>query len=226
MDFIANLRRLGYEGKVSAIRQTHEQGIGNAGTKVIETAIGDQNIPVAGQDESGDPNAAEAGPHVEVLGQAKTVSHHALIGLPALSRDELEQRILMLRSAEEDVEKLIDERAVRWKRKARQDSSGHALEQATLKTGADSLNNQVSQSMGKAGRKIQPKDSPKRNAHDGGFFKAEKIDQFGQIVGKIGQFKWSAQGETVPFSPELITDDAEMPGQNCGKWPQKAKTSR
>ena len=68
--------------------------------------------------------------HVELFHQAQPVGHHALVGLPALPGDKLEQRAGLLTTTEEEVEKLVDEGVVRWQGKAR-DNTVPATRQET-----------------------------------------------------------------------------------------------
>src|SRR5207244_8769827 len=80
--------------------------------------------------------------NVEALHQAETMRHDALIGLPALPRNETEERIWALATAKEQVKELVDERIVMRQRIVVEDPSRHALQQAALEASACSLNDQ------------------------------------------------------------------------------------
>src|SRR5207237_1324816 len=81
--------------------------------------------------------------------------HHALVGLPALPGDELDQRARPLPAAEEQVEELVDERVVRRQRVAGQDEAGHPLQQAALEPAAGPLDHQAAEPVRKPGRELQ-----------------------------------------------------------------------
>ena len=69
--------------------------------QIAQTRLGDEDIAVACQDQRGYADLIEPVGHVELLHQPKAVRHHALIGLPALPCDELEEGTGTLPTAKE-----------------------------------------------------------------------------------------------------------------------------
>ena len=60
----------------------------------------DKQIALAGQDQRWRVNAAKPACHIEALDQAEAMGHDALVSLPTLPRDELDQRPRTLLAAE------------------------------------------------------------------------------------------------------------------------------
>src|SRR5438094_7172937 len=87
--------------------------IGQTGGQFAETLRRNEQVTLAGQDVGRGGHARQAGGEVEPLDEMQAVGHDALVRLPALSGDELEQRA-RLATAEKQVEELIDERAIGW----------------------------------------------------------------------------------------------------------------
>src|SRR6516165_5923033 len=108
--------------------------------------------------------------------------HDALVSLPALPRDEVEQWPLFLLAAEEQVEELIDKGIVRRQGIARQDHSGDSLEQPALKSRACALHHQPAEPMRKATRKFQGQDTPERDAHHCGPLQTMPFQKLAQIL--------------------------------------------
>src|ERR1022692_4861324 len=122
---------------MTTVRQASETDVGD-GVKQRRHALGgDEHIPVAGENKRRRLDEAKLLFDVEFLDQAKAMRHDALIGLPNLPGHKLEQRIVLLPTAEEQVEKLIDERAILGQRKPGQDRTGDLLDQSPFIASTD-----------------------------------------------------------------------------------------
>src|SRR5262249_7768774 len=144
---------LGHEGQMSAARKGDDSRIRNAVAQIGEAARRYQQIAVASHEQRGNANALHAAIQAEPLGEVEPVRHHALVRLPALSSDEMEERSRFLLAAEQEIEELIDERTVVGQRIAGKDHSGHLLQQAALKPGTRSLDHKFAEPKRKAGSK-------------------------------------------------------------------------
>jgi hypothetical protein len=147
--------------------------------------FGDEQVSVAGQDQRRYANAVQSRGHIEPLNEPETMGHDALIGLPALPSDELEERPRPLSAAEEQVEELIDKGIIRGQRIPREDEAGHRLKQTMLETGADALHSERAEPAGKPGCEFQAQDPAERDAQQGGTLKAMPVEDFCQILNKV-----------------------------------------
>src|SRR6266542_5208306 len=129
--FFGHPSRLRHEGEMPGIGQTHQARAFQPVAEGLEALPGYEQVAVACEQQGRHPDATEPVDDVELLDQSEAMRHHALIGLPALGRHELEQRPLLL-AAKEEVEELIDEGVVYRQQKTRPDRAGHLLEQAAL----------------------------------------------------------------------------------------------
>jgi hypothetical protein len=111
----------------------------NPVTKLSQTAFGHKKIAITREDERGHVDSLETARDVELLDQAEAVGHDALIGLPALLGDELEQGARLLARAKKQIEKLIDEGIVGRQWIAGKHDPGHLLKQAALEAASRSL---------------------------------------------------------------------------------------
>ena len=152
--------------------------------------------------------------------------HDALIGLPALARDEVEKRIRPVPATEEQVEKLVDKRIVRRERIAFEHPSGDALEQTALETCARALDNQSIEPVGKAGGKLQGNDATERNAANYRALQAAPMQKLVQIGNEILQFEAATQRKAVVLAAELIANDPVVLRQNARHWTKQLKTAR
>src|SRR5437773_372583 len=73
--FARHLLRLRHKGEMPAIRQAHQQGLGNAGTELTEASVRHENVSRARQNQGGNPYSFEAATHVELFYQLKTMCH-------------------------------------------------------------------------------------------------------------------------------------------------------
>jgi hypothetical protein len=154
------------------------------------------------------------------------MGHDALVRLPALSGDKLEQRPWLLAAAEKEVKELVDKRVVGRKRIAGQNGSRQALQQTTFETRAHPLDNQILEPIRKPCGKLQRHEPTERNAKYSRTLQAVPIQELSQILNQVWQAESLAQRETVVFAPELITDYAKVRGQQLSQRTKQFEATR
>jgi hypothetical protein len=104
---------LGYEGQVPATGQAYVLRLVNAGSQFAQALGRDEEISVAGQDQRRYADMVKSARYIELFHEPEAMRHDALIGLPALPSDELEEGTGPLPAAEEQVEELVNEGVIR-----------------------------------------------------------------------------------------------------------------
>src|SRR5439155_27193625 len=157
--------------------------------------------------------------------EPEAVRHDALIGLPALARDELEERSRLLPAAEEQIKELIDEGIIGRQRISCKHQAGHCLQQAALETGTRALNRQGPQAMRIPSRELEAQDSTKGDTQKGRTFQIMPVQKFSQVRNQVLQIEAAPQREAIIFAAELIADHPEMSGQQSGQGTEKSKAA-
>lgn len=220
-DLAGYLARLRDESQVAAVFQRHELGAGNPVAKVPPGAVGYQHVPVADHDLGGDADAVEPILEVELLGQLKAMGHDALVGAPALLRDEMKERVAILGSAKQQVEELIDERIVWRQRVAAQYIGCHPLQQRSLEAGTDPLDCQGTQAMREASGKFQRNHATEGYAQDSGRFQTMPVEELNQVLRQVSHAEPATEGKAILLATELVADDPEMAGEKPGHGPKQ-----
>src|SRR5262245_21343817 len=84
---IGNPLGLHRERQMSTALQLHAFRLPDTATKSVETFLGDEQVALPRQDQSGHANSVQPLVEVELLRQLEAMRNHALIGLPALPGD-------------------------------------------------------------------------------------------------------------------------------------------
>src|SRR5262249_10224699 len=158
-------------------------------------------------------DAPEPLAHVELLDETEAVGHHALVGLPALPRHEMEQRPGFLPATEEQVEELVDEGIVRGQRHSGKHGAGNPVQEPALETGADALHDQVLEPVRVAGGEFQGQDAAERHAKDARALQAMPVEELLQVADQVAKAEGTPQGKAILLAPELVADDAKVAGQ-------------
>ena len=139
LDVFHDYIRLCHEHQMAAVWQSSQVAVRDAVAQPRQAIRRYEDIAIAGENQSRRLDVAQLVFDVERLGQPKAMGHDALIGLPDLPGNKIEERILFLLTTEEQVEKLIDKWAIRRQRKAGQDGAGDLLNQPAFIASAYAL---------------------------------------------------------------------------------------
>ncbi len=107
------------EGQMPTTGQIDSLGLCNSLPQFLQTASRYKDVAVAGQDQRGHADLVKAMMHVVAADHLEAMRHHALIGLPNLPRDKINQLFRLLWPAKQKIEKLIDELGIVRQRKTR-----------------------------------------------------------------------------------------------------------
>src|SRR5262249_5640459 len=104
--FLGHQFGVGHKRQMTAARQRQELAVVNSFLEGVETSRRNQYIFLAREDQRRHANAVQARADIKRLHEPHAVGHHALVRLPALLRDKMEQGVALLPAAEEQVEEL------------------------------------------------------------------------------------------------------------------------
>src|SRR4051794_32256757 len=102
-----------HECQMTALRDLDRPGLGQGVGELLESQRRDEQVAVPCQSQCRYAHGRQPAREVGMLDELEAMGHHALVGLPALPGDEIEQRARWLLAAEEEVEELVDEGVVR-----------------------------------------------------------------------------------------------------------------
>jgi hypothetical protein len=162
---------------------------------------------------------------VKAFDEMQPMGHDALIRLPALPRNEFEQRT-GLASAEKEVEELIDEWAIGRQWVTRKHQTSNPLNQAPFKTYTNALYADGAHAMGISSSKGQSQDAAERQPDNDGAFESSPIDKLMEVVHKIIESEAPSQCETVVLAAKLVADHQMVASQFACQRAKNLKAAR
>src|SRR5262249_3033303 len=91
--------------------------------------------------------------------------------------------------------------------------------------GAGALHDKLAQAMREAHRELQSQHAAKGNSHDSWAFERVPFEKLGKVADEIVQPKAAAQGKTIVFATQLVSDDTVFARQDASEWAEEFKTA-
>src|SRR5262249_3484028 len=139
-----------------------------------------EQVAVTSHQKRWDANALHAPVKCKVLHEMETVRHDALVRVPALARDKVKERVLLLFAAEEQIKELIHEGIVSGQWITGHDGPSDLVQQAALESRPGALDGELAKPMGIANGKLQGEDSAERDAQYRRPFQIVPFEKLGQ----------------------------------------------